>query len=248
MIPAYVWKITALGVVFIVLFVVLGSWQLGREAEKEALLSLADSQDAQPVIGAADFPGAIQGYEFRRVRLHGRFVVERTLLLDNRTRGGRPGREVLQAFLADGLAVPVLVNRGWRPLEAGEEMFMVPADGPVTIDAEIYRPGAPPLDLVDGVGASNPGNWPVIVQKIEPEALAALLGKPLHAVVLRLDADDPSAFVTDWPVSVMAPERHRAYAVQWFSLAVAVLLLVAWCWRTIPPREPDDGSEQVGTE
>lgn len=231
-IPAYVWKISVLGAMFMLAFMSLGVWQLQRGAEKSALLDLAGRQAAQQSIDAGGFPDAATGFEFRSVRLDGEFLSTRTFLLDNRTRAGRPGREVLQAFRAVGLQRPVLVNRGWLPLEFGRETpaAATRSESPVTIDAEIYSPSPPPLDLVTGVGAGQGAGWPVIVQKVDTQALGEILGERLHPVVVRLRAADPSAFATDWPVSVMSPERHGAYAVQWFSLAGAVGLLVAWCW------------------
>jgi surfeit locus 1 family protein len=41
---------------------------------------------------------------------------------------------------------------------------------------------------------------------------------------LRLDETTPSALPRYWPVTSMSPEKHRGYAVQWFLMAIAVII------------------------
>jgi surfeit locus 1 family protein len=40
-----------------------------------------------------------------------------------------------------------------------------------------------------------------------------------------LNAQETSSFVRDWQPVVMAPEKHLAYAAQWFLLAFAALVI-----------------------
>ena len=48
----------------------------------------------------------------------------------------------------------------------------------------------------------------------------------LLPLMLLLDPDDAHGFVRDWQaVYGVTPDKHRAYALQWFTLA-AVLLLI----------------------
>jgi surfeit locus 1 family protein len=46
--------------------------------------------------------------------------------------------------------------------------------------------------------------------------------------IVRLDPELPGAYRAEWQVvgSSFGPERHIAYAVTWFSMAVA--LIIAW--------------------
>ena len=46
--------------------------------------------------------------------------------------------------------------------------------------------------------------------------------------VVYLDENEALGFVKNWTPIVMPPEKHRAYAFQWFSLAVAWLSLMIW--------------------
>jgi cytochrome oxidase assembly protein ShyY1 len=68
------------------------------------------------------------------------------------------------------------------------------------------------------------------------------LGRPLYPRVLALDAD-PSAIYQRahaFDFSSMPPARHRAYAFQWFSFAVAVLAIFVILHRKRRPRRTDD--------
>jgi cytochrome oxidase assembly protein ShyY1 len=43
--------------------------------------------------------------------------------------------------------------------------------------------------------------------------------------MLRLAPDAASGFVREWRPDVFPPERHRAYAFTWFTLAAAVVVV-----------------------
>ena len=49
---------------------------------------------------------------------------------------------------------------------------------------------------------------------------------PVAPLVLLLDPDQPGCHVCVWaPVQGIGPDKHRGYAVQWFALAVALVVL-----------------------
>ena len=44
--------------------------------------------------------------------------------------------------------------------------------------------------------------------------------------MIRLDPDQPQGFRRDWrPVTEMGPATHVGYAVQWFGLALALVVI-----------------------
>ncbi len=78
------------------------------------------------------------------------------------------------------------------------------------------------LGTVDEV---NEG-WPQVVQQVEMNELEQRLGNQLQPLVLLLDKDDSFGFIRDWKaVYGVTPDKHRAYAVQWFTLALVLLLI-----------------------
>jgi len=48
----------------------------------------------------------------------------------------------------------------------------------------------------------------------------------LLPVILQLDESNEDGFVREWqPVYGVTPDKHRAYAMQWFTLALVLLLI-----------------------
>ena len=43
--------------------------------------------------------------------------------------------------------------------------------------------------------------------------------------IILLDAQEPDGFVRDWQPPGLPPERHSAYALTWFALALTLLVL-----------------------
>ena len=83
------------------------------------------------------------------------------------------------------------------------------------------RPGP----LLGEDGYDNP-DWPKLVQVIDMDRIADLLDRPVVPAVLLLDVDQPGGYHRNWrSFSGISPDRHRGYALQWFSLAVALLVI-----------------------
>jgi surfeit locus 1 family protein len=51
------------------------------------------------------------------------------------------------------------------------------------------------------------------------------LGDQPYPMQLLLDANNTDGFLRDWRPTVMGPERHLGYAVQWFGLAVTLMII-----------------------
>jgi surfeit locus 1 family protein len=110
----------------------LGMWQLGRAEEKRGIeQTVARRIKAPPLEIDAERWSAIHlgtdasALAYRRVTMSGRFDGGRQYLLDNQTRNGVAGFQVLTAFMPGAAAGGVLVNRGWVPL--GERRDRPPA-------------------------------------------------------------------------------------------------------------------------
>lgn len=203
------------------LFAGLGNWQLQRKAEKEALFEQFDHAPSLEIGRALE-----QGRRFARVEAWGRFDTGRHLLLDNRTYRGRAGVHVLTPFvLGDGRLV--LVNRGWLPLPPDRmSLPAVPTDGaPRTIHGRLnsVRSEGPRLGPPDRL---DPDQWPQLVTYLDPEPLSDLFGTQLPPWLIQLDANEDEGFEgREWKAAVMPPATHGAYAVQWFALSVAAVVI-----------------------
>ena len=180
--------------------IALGNWQSRRADEKRALPPW--------------------------VAVEGEFVARYTVYLDNRTRRGKPGYEVVTPLRLRGSAAHVLVNRGW--IEAGktrEALPQVPTPiGDVRLDGIALERLPKLLALDDSKGR--------VRQTLDIEAYAAETGLRLERRVIEQHSDTGDGLARDWPPRDAGAEKHQGYALQWYSLAaLAVVLAVVLSFR-----------------
>ncbi|HED17964.1 MAG TPA: SURF1 family protein [Gammaproteobacteria bacterium] len=216
---------TAVTLVLLGLLISLGFWQLDRAEQKRALLDQYGGGQKQTVLQLeADLKSAA-GLNYRNAVVTGHYDSGHQFLLDNRTHAGQVGYEVLTPFSIRDANVAVLVNRGWIPLGASRDRLPE-----VTVREDQQQISGRlkiPPKKVFMLGEEDPRQgWPWRIQRIRIEALSAELGRPLLPVVFLLDAEQPDGYTRKWrPLTGFGPERNVAYAVQWFGLAVTLLII-----------------------
>ncbi|MBT8124593.1 MAG: SURF1 family protein, partial [Gammaproteobacteria bacterium] len=104
------WRMTLLVLSFLPLLVGLGLWQLFRAEEKRTLLLNYQRLQLQPTVNL-NLLKEEQWTDYLPVHLHGKFDGKRYWLLDNRSRNGFTGYEIVVPFATDEYIV--LVNIGW---------------------------------------------------------------------------------------------------------------------------------------
>ena len=213
---------------FLPLLLLLGNWQLDRAGEKQALFDDFGAAGA-PVALEADSGGVDALRRYAAVVAEGRYLGGRQFLLDNWVEDGQAGYRVLTPLLLDE-GVAVLVDRGWIVRD-----FSTTAAPPIEVDGSSRRVTGK-LDRLPRPGIElettlAPG-WPKVVQFPSRDELEEALGLRLVPGLLLLDADQPDGFRREWRPSDFGPERHIGYAVQWFALAVTlVILYLVWSYR-----------------
>ena len=230
---------TAFSLFFFVLFINLGIWQIHRAAWKVQLLKQQAERRAEPPRALSAVPGDPAKANHVPVRLEGDYDALRVFLLDNRVLNGRVGFEVLMPFEDSSSGEMVLVNRGFVPMgRTRQDMPVIPplAAGDHSAVGSVYvsaTDGKPPTG---GTSSLRPGV--TIVERASPGLVGRLMNKNFYPHVVRLLKSDPNALPRYWPVTMMMPSRHRAYAVQWFLMAVAVVgAWSAFSFKREPPAE-----------
>jgi surfeit locus 1 family protein len=206
------------------LLISLGYWQLDRADEKRLILAeFVGNQQSAPV-ALAELKGA-KNLQYRAVQLRGKLDATRRLLLDNRVRNGRPGYEVFEVLTPVTGSQKILVNRGWVPasLDRNQLPEIAPVSGEVRLSGSLYRRLKGGLQLDDGIGVV--GSWPARVGWVSAVRAEELYGDEFFAYQLRLESDSPGALQTGWPTVAVQPEKHTAYAVQWFVMALVLLIM-----------------------
>ncbi len=208
------------------LLLTLGFWQLDRARQKAELQEAFAEQVQQPPASLVEVNPTDPASRYRRVIATGWYDGVHQLLLDNQVRDGQPGYHVLTPLhLTDGSAI--LINRGWLPLGASRRELpdvSVTAE-PVTVRGWLAQPANPGLRLGDAAGGDL--KWPRVIPHVDYLRLAILLGYPLRPAVILLEPGTSAGYGRDWQPRFggYGPERHQGYAVQWFALAAALLIL-----------------------
>jgi cytochrome oxidase assembly protein ShyY1 len=216
------WKSLAFVAVFLPLTIALGLWQLDRADQKRELQSSFRARQAAPPAPLSELPGAERD-TYTRVSARGQYDNDHNILLDNRIRRGRPGYEVVTP-LRMVTGEWVLVNRGWIAggLDRGTLPDIPRIPGTVTVTGLLYRSPGEPFSLGEEHWRER---WPQVIQNLEFGTIAEKLGRDLPGFTVRLAPRAPGALETGWPTINVQPEKHTAYAVQWFALALALLVL-----------------------
>jgi surfeit locus 1 family protein len=218
-------------------FVSLGWWQVGRAREKQAMIeSFARGTETSVVLqGVAvdELP------RYQHVTAEGRYDPGHQILLDNMPSStGRPGYRVLTPLRrAEGDKV-LLVDRGWVPLgPSRQQLPAVPVDtNPRTVAGRLDSLPVPGLRVGPAQVPGETG-WPRVLNFPTPADVQAVLGEAVESRILLLDASNPDGYQRVWrPALGFPPERHLGYAIQWFALAlVLVVIFVALSLkRTLP--------------
>ncbi len=208
------------------LLVWLGQWQLERAAWKQGLV---DAHEASMHLAPVDLGGLLDTGNlaaFRPVAVRGQYDLAHQLLLDNRTYQGYAGYHVLTPLRLQDRESVVLVNRGWVP--AGLDRAVLPElpgpAVPVVVEAVTSLPPEKLFRLGDAEESHE--GWPKVVQQLDLARLEKVLETRLLPVILLLDESSEHGFVREWqPVYGVTPDKHRAYAMQWFTLALVLLLI-----------------------
>ncbi len=213
-----------LGLVLLPIFALclwLGQWQLQRMNQKQALIDRF-GQAAQWDLAQAIANNML----FAHVRVEGHYNTKWHLLLDNKILDGRAGVHALSLFVPDR-GTPILVNRGWLPLPPDRSSLpeIPTSTGHLSITGILGKPGEGGIRLGDPDHLTHLAG-PRLVTYLDLDDVAAATGGKLSPWLIELDADDPSGFAgRDWKPTVMMPAQHLAYAVQWFGLALAIVVL-----------------------
>ena len=224
------------------LFVRLGVWQLDRAAYKDALVRRYAAAAHAPPVPFGQVAATPPADAFPRVAVHGRWLADRAYLLDNPRHDARGGVEVYVPLVLPGQPRLLLVDLGFLPGTGNEQVPQLPAlpAGGVDLHGLYLPPPGVGLEL-GGDALASQAHWPKNTIYLDLGQVAKDLGRPLYPRVLALDADPAAIYQREhaFDFSSMPPARHRAYAFQWFSFAVAVLVIFLVLHRKQRPRRTD---------
>jgi len=208
---------------FIALTIALGNWQTRRAEEKLEAGRMLDEAARGPVLSVPASWADVASFARRRVVARGTFVVHDTFFLDNKIMHGAAGYQILTPLRPESGGVHVLVNRGW--IAAGDRSRLpsiATPEGLQTIEGEAVVPSSRFLELAPEQGV-GPLRENLVLAREEKR-----LGLSFQPFVIEQTNDARDGLVREWERPDTGVERHRSYALQWYSFAaLAAVLYVA---------------------
>ncbi|MFC7475377.1 SURF1 family protein [Dankookia sp. GCM10030260] len=210
----------------------LGTWQVRRLAWKADMLATIAASEAGPPQPLGTMPAP-----YTKVVAIGRFDHDREALLGLEVRGTTLGAHLLVPLLRDG-APPLLVDRGWVPMERDRTVDR-PA-GEVAVTGYVR-----PADERDwNTARDDPAGRRFYI--LDPAAIGAALGLPPPAPFGLVALASPGAPAGVLPAAAATLPRpnnpHLGYAITWYGLAAALVgVVIAFVMRAPKARGPQAG-------
>lgn len=213
---------TLAAIVMIALTLYLAKWQLNRAEEKRGLQAHYDRMQKDPALTLPS-NGALSSKDllYRKVEIHGRFDFSHEIYIDNKLNQGTPGYHVITPFRDAASGVYVLINRGWLP--AGKSRAVQPAARPLPGQAHIVGVVVSPYSrYLELSSATVHGR---VWENLDFARYSSGLPYPVQPVLILQSNDTGDGLVRKWDRPDAGATMHMGYAVQWFAIAGAILII-----------------------
>ncbi|MEQ1888224.1 MAG: SURF1 family protein [Alphaproteobacteria bacterium] len=200
----------------------LGVWQLQRMQWKSEIIATIDAQMALPAsplpFGAID----VDAWRYRKAQVEGKFHHDKELHMYAASSRGNPGYQIITPLERhDGSFV--FFNRGWVPMDnrlAGSRQAGQ-IEGPVKLMGLGRKPWPQNTFVADNEPQAN------IWFYGDLDEMAKFSGI-VHYAPLFLEADEtsnPGGLPLGGQSRVIISNDHLKYALTWFSLAIALIIV-----------------------
>ncbi len=237
------WVLLPLIGLTVAVLVTLGFWQWGRHSEKQLLETAFSERTDAPALDFAATRGlSPDEIDFHRVDLEGRWDTDNIMIVTSRFRESVRGEELVVPLVgADGSAV--LVDRGWYPLDARDDVLAALEGGDLVRVMGLAR-------WAEDVGGTQTGEggWnrfdPVTMSATLPydaEPWGVLEGDERTETILPTRAD---VYPLGGWVRYQNTVPHLEYALTWWALAALLVItstlrfVVRRGGQSTPAREP----------
>ncbi len=201
----------------------LGNWQLHRAKQKEQLLHQYQTMQA---LNPTTWTSSNKNPQpFQPLIIHGK-ALDKFFYLDNQFYQHQIGFDVFIPVLLDDDSI-VMVDEGW--LKANPQRnelprpYLLPSN---SWQGQVYYPAKSSIKL--GKMVDNQQGQIYVIESVDFVELQKILKHPVHPWVLRLAPEAQGMYKRDWQVVNLLPNRHRAYALQWYTMAFVVGIIFLW--------------------
>lgn len=165
------------------------------------------------------------GLRFRRLQITGKFIDKYQIYIDNKIHQDRVGYYVVTPMQIGHSDQYVLVNRGWVPMgKTRADLPKINTPGNTVTITGIAKYHT--KDVVSfGEGNRSNKGWPAVVRWVDIKAVSRETKLNFVPFLLLLDPESHYGFVRHWKFINMPPAKHMSYAVQWFAMALVLVLI-----------------------
>tara|TARA_B100000586_G_scaffold266755_1_gene240342 strand:- start:4574 stop:5257 length:684 start_codon:yes stop_codon:yes gene_type:complete len=199
--------------------VALGIWQLDRAKQKETI----SEQFTHSIFKNIEEISEIK--KFKPIKAKGQFNNTQQIIIDNIVQQGAIGQFVITPFELDEKQPLLMVNRGWiKKLKSVDHVTDITVDNlRRTINGRIGQ--LPKIGIRNTQIFSNDKSWPRITHFPTLDEISIELKRETFPFILLLSSDDPDGFKREWKPIQSGPKTHYFYAVQWFLMALVLLII-----------------------
>lgn len=208
----------------------LGVWQLSRAEQKLQIKADVAKKSAQVIsLGGRS---VVLGDRFSQIEVFGAYLTDKTLFLDRQLLNGTPAYAVFTPFKVRESGAHILVNRGLIP--AADDRGVLPiietSGKAFKLKGRLNYPEPKPAFWRDSFPIEKNSVW----QFLDIPVVSSVVGHELEPLVVELDKtlDQAGGYVRQWrPYDDQWVNRHRAYALQWFSMAAVFVFMCFFALR-----------------
>jgi surfeit locus 1 family protein len=206
------------GLPVLIILLGLGTWQAQRLVWKTDLLAQIAAAEAAPPAPISDPPAP-----YAKLEAVGRFDHAREALLGVEIRANRMGARLMVPFLRDS-GPPILVDRGWVPLDRPGEIARPEGEQRITGYVR-FGEAAGRFAAQDDVAGRR-------FYHFDPVAIGSALGLPGMAPYALVLLGQPGSLPEPAQSLPRPRNNHLGYAITWYGLALSLIgVFVAFAWR-----------------
>ncbi len=212
---------TVAAVVVITIMVQLGNWQLSRAREKEARQERLDMLSHQPAVSLPADPIKLEDFQYRKTEARGMYLPKYTVYLDNKIYKGMAGYHIITPLRIDSSSMYVLVNRGWVAADRDRSKLpdIATPNGPMVVSGVATTATQKTLELSKEVVSGQ------VWENLDLERYRAATGLQLQPIMILQQDDMKDGLVREWARPDLGIGKNLGYALQWFAMALAVLII-----------------------
>ena len=208
------------------LLINLGMWQSNKADQKQAKQDLFEKRGKATLVQIGAEPVDLETVRFNRVVVRGKYEADFQILLDNQIYQGQAGYHVITPLHIKDTSIRILVDRGWVPLGADRKILPVidTPGGEIEVTGVTQDPSGKYLELAHP--DSLQGSWQKIWENLDIKRYKNAVPFAVQPVMILLDpASSAGGFVRVWPKPDFRIEVNRGYAIQWYLMSLALLII-----------------------